>query len=182
MLSPAQTLGETVDGTSDATVGVTPLPEGARFDPGPAAPESAIGEYNVVTGQFVISVDNVVGWWLISLSKFTGPDLEAVKDLLLAANPNHVVDNAQSRISEFVIGSEPFTYTNVNLGRVVEPGLDVSEFRLDYATLSGPGGQVGEILVVPEPGTVWLVAIGAFVLMILFRRPTAAGRLSRQGG
>jgi len=168
---------ETVEGTEGPAV----APNNSHFDPGPAPPGSAIAEYNIVTGEFIISANELLAWWLESTGKLAGPDLEDVRDVLPAGHPDNLSTAGPSVIMEANIFGEHFSYTNVNLGRVANPGVDAAEFRLRYTAELGGGSHPGQILVVPEPGAVWMVVIGGLVLLVLCPRWAAVRRPIRQG-
>jgi len=159
-----------------------PGPAGdSHFDPGPADPRSAIAEYNIVTGEFIVSVNDVWNWSLGSSGQFTGPDYGSIRDVLPAGDPRNFVSTGLSIVQEATLLHEPFTYTNVNLGRIVEPGIDVAEFRLKYSAPPEGYTQHGEILVVPEPGTVWLLAVGAVMFScVVCRKALRVRRATRR--
>ncbi len=127
---------------------------------GEAPSNYAKAEYNWATGEFVVSVNEVMSWALISKGKFDGPDIPAVKELLPLAADWHLSSVNPNTIHEGTFGAA-FSYNDVYLGRVVQPGLDVSEFVLESAHQFGSPLRYGDIKVVPEPSSLAALATGA---------------------
>ncbi|MEO2045843.1 MAG: PEP-CTERM sorting domain-containing protein [Pirellulales bacterium] len=116
-----------------ATVSVTKV---SHAQPGPAPAESAIAEYDSLTGRIVVSYTNVSNWFVDSLSGMevmTGPD--DVGDVLPLNGG--FVSNSSIRVGETVFGGN-FSDTNIDLGEIAASGLDQSTFDL-IITWNGPG-------------------------------------------
>ncbi|HUT09345.1 MAG TPA: LamG-like jellyroll fold domain-containing protein [Thermoguttaceae bacterium] len=144
-------------------------------DPGPAAPGTAIAEYNPATGEFIISVGSVMSWNIQSNGLFTQEGLLGVQDILPLGQGFTLVSANPSTVGEGAFGSQ-MIYTDVNLGPLVLPGTDVSEFTLEYVAGFGSPKEYGTITVVnviPEPGTVAMLLSGLFGLLWFWRRRRA---------
>jgi len=144
-------------------------------DPGPAAPGTAIAEYNPATGEFIISVGSVMSWNIQSNGLFTQEGLLGVQDILPLGQGFTLVSANPSTVGEGAFGSQ-MIYTDVNLGPLVLPGTDVSEFTLEYVAGFGSPKEYGTITVVnviPEPGTVVMLLSGLFGLLWFWRRRRA---------
>jgi len=146
------------------------------LDPGPAPQGTAIAEYNPLTGEFIVSVAGVMSWNLQSDGLFTETGLLGVQDILPLGEGFTLVSANPSTVGEGAFGSQ-MTYTDINLGALVPPGLDVSAFTLEYVAGFGSPKEFGEIRVVqviPEPGTVLMLLSGLIGLAICWRRRTRA--------
>jgi len=143
-------------------------------DPGPAAPGTAIAEYNPATGEFIISVGSVMSWNLQSDGLFTQEGLLGVQDILPLGEGFTLVSANPSTVGEGAFGSQ-MTYTDIHLGPLVLPGTDVSEFTLEYVAGFGSPKEYGTITVnvIPEPGTVVMLLSGLFGLLWFWRRRRA---------
>jgi len=144
----------------------------AAFDPGPAPQGTAIAEYNPLTGEFIVSVAGVMSWNLQSNGLFTESGLLGVQNILPRGDGFTLVSANPSTVGEGAFGAQ-MTYTDVNLGALVPPGLDVSEFVLEYVAGFGSPKEFGQIRVVeviPEPGTVVMLLSGLIGMVICRRR------------
>jgi len=143
-------------------------------DPGPAPPGTAIAEYNPATGEFIVSVGNIMSWNLQSDGLFTQEGLMGVQDVLPLGEGFTLVSANPSTVGEGAFGSQ-MTYTDVHLGPLVLPGTDVSEFTLEYVAGFGSPKEYGTITVnvIPEPGTVVMLLSGLFGVLWFWRRRRA---------
>jgi len=141
-------------------------------DPGPAAPGTAIAEYNPATGEFIISVGSVMSWNLQSNGLFTAEGLLGVQDILPLGEGFTLVSANPSTVGEGAFGAQ-MTYTDVRLGALVPPGTDVSEFTLEYVAGFGLPKEYGMITVIPEPGTMIMLLSGAIGLLWFWHRRRA---------
>ena len=137
------------------------------LDIGPADPGTAKAQYNPATGEFIVSVNEVISWVIISDGLMNGPDGPAPP--LPLGEQTAVVDSPNS-IGEggFFI---PMTYTDVNLGRVAVAIPEVTAenvyeyFRLESRRIWVEPLIEGQIGVVPEPSAlVMLLAAGLLAL------------------
>jgi len=127
---------------------------------GPGPPGGTVSaEYDPVTGQIIVSVNDVNNWYI-----------ESASSSLTAAAPSNLpgaaglVTDHDTRIGETASGV--FTYTDVDLGFIAAPGLPVDDLTIYWN--AGFGVSLQSKLVVPEPTTVALTALG--ILGIGFRR------------
>ncbi len=127
---------------------------------GPAEPHTVKGEYNWATGELMISVNQVMNWTYVSQGLFTGPDVSGVKQILPLGGDWNLVSASRNTIGEGGYAGA-FTYTDVYLGRVVEPGTDVDDFYLE--SIDRFGGQIykAEISAIPEPSALAALTAGA---------------------
>ena len=144
--------------------------------PGPSVAGSATAEYDPVTGEISVSVENVLGWILVSDALMTGSaDAAAV---LGSAADTLVTDNAD-RVGEGRFFG-PFGYDRVELGPVAWPGRHAADFALWYSTALGEPHQIGIVLAVPEPNCTVMIAAGlALLLLLRWRNHAATSRLQR---
>jgi len=145
-----------------------------RSDPGASPEATAAAEYDPVTGEFSVSVENVMFWTLQSNGEFTGSGLAGLEEVLaseegtlISANPN-------------TVGNGTFTgllsYRDVELGRLAAPGTDPGRFTLEYVTGFGGEKMRGTITVVPEPGTLVMLVLALLALNYIGKR--RRGRLT----
>ncbi len=130
-------------------------------DPGPATEGTAVAEYNPATGEFTVSVEDVMSWTLRSDGKFT-----AAADALPSGDAANLVSGNLNTVGEGGFG-ETMSYSNVLLGALTEPGTDASEFSIEYVTGYGQPIQRGSVTVIPEPGTVVMLISGLLGLLLL---------------
>ncbi len=135
---------------------------------GTAADGTAAAEYNPATGEVRVMVDGVMNWSLISNGEFTDAGLNALADVLPLANAANLASLNENTIGEGGFGGT-ISYGNVALGAIVPAGTDPSTLTLEYVTGFGAEPQIGTINVVPEPGTLVLLA-GATLLLMLRRQ------------
>jgi len=139
-----------------------------RSDPGASGEATAAAEYNPATGEFSVSLENVMFWTLQSDGRFTGADLAGLEDVLaseqgalISANPNTVGNGTLGGL---------LSYHDVELGRLTAPGTDPGRFTLEYVTGFGSEKMRGTITVVPEPGTLVMLTLGLLALALVGRR------------
>jgi len=139
-----------------------------RTDPGPSPEATAAAEYDPSTGEFTVSVENVMFWTLMSDGEFTGSGLAELEAALPPGDGRLISANANT------VGDGTFTdllsYHDVELGQLVEPGTDPNRFTFEYITGFGGERMQGTIAVVPEPGTLAALAAGLLCLLPLLRR------------
>jgi len=147
-------------------------------DPGPAGVSAALAagaataEYDPITGEIVVSVNEVLNWYIeqVGGSAMTGPD-SASPPLPLASG---LVSDSDVRVGETAFA--PFSYSDVNLGAVAATGLaDDGSLKIFWNT--GFGLPLQEALVsfavVPEPTAIALAVLGWGSLLIRRRRRAA---------
>ena len=135
---------------------------------GAAAPGSATAVYNVLTGEIIVSANDVLSWAVVSAGNMTGPD--SASNVLPLSTESLVTDN------DDIVGEGsfyvPMTYTNVNLGQVAAPGLGAGDFRIEYRTeYCDP--LLGDVSAVPEPGTIAMLlgaAVAGLAIVLRSRR------------
>jgi len=88
--------------------------------------------------------------------------------VLPLANAANLASLNENTIGEGGFGGT-ISYGNVALGAIVPAGTDPSTLTLEYVTGFGAEPQIGTINVVPEPGTLVLLA-GATLLLMLRRQ------------
>jgi len=139
-----------------------------RSDPGAPREASAAAEYDPATGEFSVSVENVMFWTLQSDGEFTGSDLGGLQGrlpseegTLISANPNTVGDGTFSGL---------LSYRDVELGQLAAPGTDPGRFTLEYVTAFGGEKLRGTITVVPEPSTLAMLVLALLVLSFVGKR------------
>ncbi|NQU23173.1 MAG: PEP-CTERM sorting domain-containing protein [Candidatus Nealsonbacteria bacterium] len=130
--------------------------------PGPSVAGSATARYDPATGAISVSVENVLGWLLVSDALMTG-SADAAVVLGLTAD-TLVTDNAD-RVGEGRFLT-PFGYNHLDLGPVAQDGHNASEFTLLYTTALGEPHQVGTVLAAPEPNTTLMIAAGLALLLL----------------
>ncbi len=127
-------------------------------------PSRGTAEYNPATGEFTVSVENVMSWTLRSDGKFT-----AAADALPLGDAANLVSGNLNTVGEGGFGAA-MSYSDVLLGALTEPGTDASEFSIEYVTGYGQPIQRGTVTVIPEPGTVVMLISGLLGLLLLRRR------------
>ncbi len=137
-------------------------------DPGPAKEAAAMARYDPASGEFTVSVGNVMSWTLQSDGRFTGRELGGVFDILPRGSELNLISGNPNTVGEGGFGPV-MTYADVSLGRIAEPGTPVEEFSLRYVTGFGQPAMEGSITVIPEPGTLAMLA-AALLPLLWFRR------------
>ena len=122
-------------------------PGTAPINPGPVEPGEVKMNYLPATGEFVVSVNGVLNWTLISDGLFTGPGVAALGDVLPLGSPTNFVSANENTIGETQF-SGVFSYQDAVLGRLTPPETDVSEFTLQWSVDWGSPVRYGEIEVV----------------------------------
>ncbi|HUT12094.1 MAG TPA: phytase [Thermoguttaceae bacterium] len=139
-----------------------------RPDPGASSEAAATAEYDPATGEFTVSVENVMFWTLKSDGHFTGSGMTGLEASLPSGDGRLISANANT------VGDGSFTgllsYHDVELGQLVAPGTDPGRFTLEYITGFGSQRIQGTIAVVPEPGTLAALAAGLLCLIPILRR------------
>jgi len=169
------TRGDTIGGPYDRGDGLVDgrdiidlIANFGRSDPGAAVEAVATAEYDPATGEFSVSVENVMFWTLTSDGRFTGSGLTGLEAALPSPDGRLLSANANT------IGDGSFTgllsYRDVDLGQLAAPGTDPGRFTLEYVTAFGAQRTQGTITVVPEPGTLAALAAGLLCLVPLIRR------------
>ncbi len=149
------------------------LVAGWTGDPGPARQGTAAAEYDPATGEFTVSVDNVMSWTLRSDGRFTGADMDRVLDILPLGDDFNLPSANLNTVGEGGFGAG-MTYADIDLGSLTEPGTDASRFTIEYVTGYGQPRMRGTITVIPEPGTVVMLLSGLLGLLLAWRRWRAA--------
>jgi len=156
------------DGLADGRDVIDLIVNFGRSDPGVPREAAATAEYNPATGEFSVSVENVMFWTLQSDGDFTGSDLGGLEAVLASGDGILISANANT------IGNGTFTgllsYGDVELGQLAAPGTDPGRFTLEYVT--GFGGEKirGTISVVPEPSTLVMLILGLAMLVLVAKR------------
>lgn len=133
------------DGTVDASDAGIMFSEWGRVPsilPGSAEPGTAIASYHPVTGEVIVSINNVNDWRIEAEGGFTG-SLPAN----LPQNGGLVLDTDDA-IGEFSFVAHSFT--NLNLGYVAQTGL--RNLTLTYTPALGVPRMEGTILAGHRPG------------------------------
>ncbi len=149
---------------------------------GPAEPRQTKCAYNWATGEVMVSVNQVMVWNLISHEgKFTGPDVARVKEVLPKGGDWNLVSNWANTIGEGGFGAA-FTYEDVYLGRVLEPGADMREFfYMESIDRFGGTRYFAEIQAIPEPSVLVALPIAMAGLAALgWKRRKAAESVRRR--
>jgi hypothetical protein len=135
---------------------------------GPAAPGTAKGIYDPVTGEITVSSNAVL---LLGIRSSGGALIGS-----FAANPNDLLtaDGAirDNSLLPNGIGWLDFGGINVTdapLGSLVAPGTPLSDLSLTYQ-LAGSAPVTGTLTVVPEPGTALVVVTGSLAALARRRR------------
>ncbi len=150
-----------------------------NYDPGPADYGTVRMEYNYVSNEWTVSVNDVRSWNLVSaqLELFTGPDVPNVHSALESSG--HFISANRRTIGDATFGFPLSNYNNVNLGQLIEPGFDWQahivpagpnyevppnvldgEIVLEYVQDFGGVITYGPITVVPEPSAFVLLGVG----------------------
>jgi len=132
-------------------------------NPGTPAPGAGIISYDPNTGEFKISVNQVMSWNLNSPGLFDGPGLPGVLDILPRGNPFNLVSANPNTVGEGLPGAPLFSYDNVYLGQLTQPGADPGLLELQTATEFGAEPTIGQIIVSTgggEPVTTHTVTVG----------------------
>lgn len=112
-----------------------PMQEGELIEAYPAteaAPGTAKAVYNYLTGEVAVSANGVTSW---SLSSDAG-GLVGIAPSVLPAAPDGVVTDTNETIAE--AASDPFTYTNLQLGRVAATRLPDMRFSYQVSPTTPP--------------------------------------------
>jgi len=142
--------------------------------PGPGVGGSATARYDRATGEISVSVENVLGWILVSDALMTG-SADAAAALGSAADML-VTDNAD-RVGEGRF-STPFGYDDLDLGPVARAGRSAGDFALLYSTALGEPHKAGTVVTVPEPNSAVMIA-AALALLLLRRWKNCTATLPR---
>ena len=89
----------------------------AGTGPGPAPEGGALGQYDPATGQIVVSVNNILAW----VVEYHGADAMTGDEPMNLPGAGGIIGNSDTRISEHNVAK--FSYTNLDLGNVAQPGL-----------------------------------------------------------
>ncbi len=153
---------------------ITALITNFTGDAGPIEPGTAAAEYNPATGEVKVTVDGVMNWSLTSDGLFAGSDLDALQDVLPLGDAANLVSANPNTVGEGLPGGSPFSYQEVDLGQIVEPGTDAGSLQLVFVSGFGSEPQIGSINVVPEPGSLMILLSGGLALLWIWRRRRAA--------
>ena len=142
------------------------------LDIGPADPGTAKAQYNPATGEFIVSVNEVMRWVITSDNLMEGPDSPSPP---LPLGIGTLVTNGPPSVGEggFLF---PMTYTDANLGRVALAIPEVTAenvheyFRVESMRIWGEPPIEGQIGVVPEPSALVMLLSGLAGLGLLLRR------------
>ncbi len=129
-------------------------------DPGPAAAGTVIAEYNELTGEIVVSGEGIVNWLIESESGGLTGEAPAWGDI------GGLKSDQDIKIGSFEFGG--MTFTDVNLGAVAAAG--VTDLVVNYQSGLGSDWEQGTLVVVPEPMTMSLLAIGGLAAIRRRRR------------
>ncbi len=137
---------------------------------GPADPQTAKVGYDPSTGEFMVSVNQVLLWELGSDVPFIDDGWPIILDgfpfgscpdpVFILLPPPYIKHGCL----------EPITYTDVYLGQLVEPETPVSAFSLEYIASFGGPIESGAIAVVPEPSMFILTGTAFVGLLVYFWR------------
>ena len=131
---------------------------------GPAPAGTAIAQIDGVTGEVVVSVNGVTNWYIESLSgALTGAS--PAPPLPLSAG-GLATDN-DSQIGETNLAQ--FSYTDVNLGVVVNPGSQ-NDFMIHWTGELGSPEGWAPVQFVPEPASLALAGMGLCGVLATRRR------------
>lgn len=129
-----------------------------------AAPDTAAAEYNLVSGEIIVSVNSVNNWYIQSLSNA----LTGAAPVGLPRAGGLKTDN-NSRIGETGLGE--FSYSDVNLGPVAPAGLPANDLMIWWNSGLGAPLASSRVAYVPEPSSVLLIAAG--LMGVALRRRSA---------
>ena len=123
-------------------------------DPGPAPTGSVVAEYDITTGRIVVSANGVINWSIESPSGGLNGAPPSFGDL-----PGLPTDTP-AYIGLSTIFS-PQVFTDRDIGPVADPGLQ--DLQVFYQTQLGQEPIAGTLVVVPEPMTLGVLAIGGLL-------------------
>jgi len=132
----------------------------AYAQPGPAPADTAVADYDPVTGAVHLSFTGVNNWFLTSE---LGALLDA--DLPTGALPGALGSESDSLIGEtaFAVG----TLVDYFLGNVVEPGTSIQDLSINWNAGIGTPVLTSPLILagdpppfIPEPNTFILAALG----------------------
>ena len=139
---------------------ITDLITNFTGDGGPTEPGTARAEYNRLTNEWKVSVENVMSWTLISEGQFIGSEANGAYDSLFVGGPPNLVSANANTIGEGSFAT-PMTYADVRLGQLIEPDTAIHRITLQYVSSFGGEKMEGTIHVVPQPSTLILLCVGA---------------------
>ena len=130
-------------------------------DPGPAPESSVVVEYDVTTGEIIVSANGVINW-----------SVESASGGLSGETPNFGALPGLPTDTPAYIGLStifsPQNFTDQSLGLVAAPGLQ--DLQVFYQTQLGQTPIAGTLVVVPEPMTLSVLAIGGLLAIRRRRR------------
>lgn len=134
--------------------------------PGPAPNQNTIGGYNPATGQIIVSVNNVLSWYIESSSGAMTGAAATLPPIGGALN----TDN-DARIGQSSFGAT-LTYADANLGLVAALGKDLSDFVIKSSAAFGAPEVTGQMVLlgVPEPASAAMAALAGIAMVGYGRR------------
>ena len=118
-------------------------------------PGTATAQYEVSTGNIYVEVNGVINWYVESTSAgLTGDEPMGLP------TSSGLITNNDSRIGESALS--PFSFSNLNLGRVAAPNLPVADLTINWNT--GLGEPLQTVNIGPDPPFEFARINGPFVV------------------
>ncbi|HUT11406.1 MAG TPA: PEP-CTERM sorting domain-containing protein, partial [Thermoguttaceae bacterium] len=169
------TQGDVAEGPYDRGDGKVNLLDLTKFmnnfgkaDPGAPQDATAVAVYDPTTGEITVAVDDVMLWMLYTDDRNLDGSGVAGVEALIPADEYTLVSATPDVVGAASLGDLQ-SYA-LALGQMVEPGTDPADIRFEYMTGFGGDRIQGTIKVVPEPGTIALLASGLLGLALLVWR------------